>query len=190
MLKRHNLLIIKNNNIPGIVKRQDEKREGYIQLGYSYAQKKNGVRARSVKLEKISCVEKIITPSEVLEIYVENIKPIKILDEIIKISKKNDVKIGLFGSLALEIVTGQKYFVEGSDIDLIVYDKSKDKLKKFYSEIINLEKDYLINIDIELEIDDCYSCKLKEFLSEQKTVLVKGISDVKLINKATIWKKV
>lgn len=180
MIKRHNLLFTKEGEIPGIVKRQEIKRDSEIEIGYSYPEKIVGVRKREVSILKKSEIIEVITPYDVInKFYKKGSYPF--LDEIIDFSKKNGINLGIFGSLALEIVTEKRYFDEGSDLDILIEESSKDILVLFYNYIKTLEKKSALLIDVEVEMKNGYGIKLKECFNNTKTVLGKGLYDVTFI---------
>lgn len=186
MLKRHNLLIIKDNPIPGIVKRQESLETGTIEVGFSYPIKIQGQRVREISRVKLENIEKKITPYEVLDIYRKGVFKVKAFDELIIIAEKYGLEMGIFGSLALQVFTGLDYFGQSSDIDIIIKKNSDENIRSFYECFQKIEHTYKINIDIEMEIDNGYSLKLKEYFKGQKTILLKGICDVKLVELNTL----
>lgn len=181
MIRRHDLLIIKNKIIPGIVKRQEKIELGYIEIGISYPIKIDNQRIREVSRVTLEDIERIVTPYDILEIYKNKKIKIDILDQLISISEKNKIKIGVFGSLALMLYTNLPYFGENSDIDIVIKNNSKEILEKFYKEVVLLENKYSKKFDIEVEIENGYAFKLKESLKCQKTILLKGLYDAKLV---------
>ncbi|MGL4453530.1 malonate decarboxylase holo-[acyl-carrier-protein] synthase [Cetobacterium sp.] len=181
MIRRHDLLIIKNKIIPGIVKRQEKIEPGYIEIGISYPIKIDNQRVREVSRVTLEEIEKIVTPYDILGLYHKKKIEVKVLDELIVLSEEIQIKMGVFGSLALMIYTGLSYFVEDSDIDIIIKKTSNAILDKFYKKILELEDRYNRKIDVEVEIEDGYALKLKEYFKGQKTILLKGFSDAKLV---------
>ncbi len=198
ILKRHDLVFFKNPNmlkkiieedllellgediqkIPGIVKRQKENSS--IELGVSLPLREDGVRIRRIIKIDEEDIGEIYSPYKVAEKYSLSNKKYDILDSLIELGEKYNFELGIFGSLALKIVTDLSYFEKISDIDLVIKIDERKKLYSFFSDIVDLEKKSQIKLDIEIELKDNFYIKLKEYCDKNTTILLKGLYDMKL----------
>ncbi len=211
MYKRHNLLyfciegreealltledvneeiinLISNESVPAIVSRQDSRKDGYIQCGFTSPKTYDGSRLR-IGVEVLSSrVEKYYTPFDLVE-NANKIPKEELVNELIELGENTGFKVGFFGSFAMEIITGIKYTNEKSDIDIYIKRKRENfDFDKFYNSILELEEKHNIKIDGEVEIKEVFGVKIKEIYNTQKTVLAKGINSVEIFTKEEIWR--
>ncbi len=212
MIKRHNLIylsesartqalnnldnpnndvkeLVLNNEIPAIVSRQFECEDGFVQCGITSAELYDGNRLRiglTVQKEKIL---RCVTPFEVLENSVCEVKK-QVLEDLIKLGNENGLLVGFYGSLAMELITGKAYTNDNSDIDIYVKKSDKCSLESFYKGLIELEEKHKIKIDGEFEIYDVFGVKIKELFNSQKTVLAKGIDSVEIFEKSDVFDEI
>lgn len=109
-----------------------------------------------------------------------------LLSPIFAAADKCHIKPGLFGSTALEWVTGYPYRNQNSDLDLYLLPLPGCDLQGFGHSLSLLEAQSGVRLDAEIELTGGYGVKLKELLSPSKTVLGKGLYDVVLFEKSTI----
>jgi phosphoribosyl-dephospho-CoA transferase len=204
MYRRHDLLEIKNVekiieevaspkerealseeifNIPAIVRRQDGTIQKKLQVGFSFPFKVDGIRFRIACSVDKAEITGSISPYQVTQIYNNSSFNLNILDNIIKSAMESEVEVGIFGSAALEIVTGYSYLDSNSDLDILVKSNSVENLKYFYSKVKKIEKNTGKLIDIEMEIQNGFSIKLKEFLSDTVTIIAKGLYSIELMTR-------
>ena len=177
--------IIAGDRIPGIIKRQEESETDQIQIGFStwhYRPDGGRIRLNSAALKEQ--IAALVSPFEVL-LMVSDIEPYVSIRGIAGSCK---VEAGLYGSSALQAVTGKKYRNEKSDIDIYLGcpEAGGGDLINFQKAVSALERDHQISFDIEVEYRNRYGIKLKELLSAQKTVLAKGLYDVQLFERQTV----
>jgi phosphoribosyl-dephospho-CoA transferase len=172
--------------IPAIVRRQEEANGPLRALcvGFSFPEIIDGTRLRFASKVPLDCVIKHETPFDVLE-YDEFNLPDKEAIKVLKdIGNKYHTRVGLFGSAALQLVTGLPYRQKKSDLDVyLLHDGSEGDLAHFFRQLSLIEERYYIKIDAELECRGEYGVKLKELFGPGKTVLGKGLYDVILLEK-------
>ncbi len=171
--------LIVDSKTPGIVKRQNSVREGFIEIGFSSWKYIDGRRLRAESFVPLSAVEKVITPFELMN-YREDGN--FILNELVKIADDLNISLGVFGSAAMQIYSKKNYMNENSDYDIYISCKKRRDIELFYENIKNNERLKNVKLDIELEIANNYSVKLIEIFSGQKTALAKGIWDARLFD--------
>ena len=92
------------------------------------------------------------------------------------------VRVGIFGSAALAIVTGLSYVHTNSDLDLVIYPEPGADLPLFAHGLDQLQKRAERAVDAELYLGDGYYGKLNEILAKPKSILIKGDRVPKLIS--------
>ncbi|MGL6199420.1 MAG: phosphoribosyl-dephospho-CoA transferase MdcG domain-containing protein [Lachnospiraceae bacterium] len=171
--------IIAGDEIPGIIKRQENMDAQNVALGFStchYTPEGSRIRLNSEVPRKYFAY--LMNPFEVFQEAGQR----GVYSEVEELQKKGNIKIGLFGSSALEVVTGQPYRNQNSDLDIYVkvQKDAESSLRELALGVGEIEKRNQICFDVEVEYWDKYGIKLKELLSMQKTVMAKGLYDVQL----------
>jgi len=184
--------------IPGIVKRQQNVKETQkIEVGFSTHLYHDGSRIRINGNVLESDIDKVVTPFDISDEIMKNsrtepfYKKEKQLKEIIQVGNKMGFSIGVFGSLALQWITGLTYCNENSDLDLYIQKKDQEaEVEKFSIFLSEIEKQEKMHIDAELEYQnkfgECYGIKLKEYVSKQHTVIAKGLYTIEVFMKEYI----
>jgi malonate decarboxylase holo-[acyl-carrier-protein] synthase len=180
------LTIIRNENIPAIVKRQEFFKEGYLFVGFSSYLIEDGVRLRGNSEIPLSGIKEMITPFDVIKNHLpgSTIAQKEVISKIQTAGERTGFCVGIYGSTALEMVTSKPYCRQESDLDIYIRrEKDFADLQFFYQEIEGLEQETGYRIDVEVECRVHYGVKLKELISDQKTVLAKGLYEVDILNK-------
>lgn len=172
-------LLVQDVEVPGIICRQPERKEGFWLAGFSHWEYQSGSRMRMQAYVPEEMVWKSCSPFELCdggegkrlcEKYPE-------LKQAFEAARHYGVDLGIYGSTALEWVTKQPYRNQNSDFDLYV--RAGD-LQGFGRELQRLEENKGVHFDVELEIQG-FGVKLKEYLENRKTFLAKGLYEVKLL---------
>ncbi len=160
-----------------------------IWVGLSSPYRQDGERLRVSALIPLSAIERRLTPYEIVKdfpqkktLHVE--AKAAVLEQALALAKERDVSCGVYGSTALELMTGLPYCHEDSDLDLVVRSKAGSQLKAFYEGLEALEKASSTKVDAELQLVGGLGVKLKEYFGASHSVLVKGFYDVELLDKA------
>ncbi len=178
--------LVMNENIPAIVTRQFMCDEGYMQCGVTSPQTYDDNRLRIGISVPIASISKFYTPFEVLKNAVCDTKK-DVLEELLFLGNETGFDFGVYGSVAMELVTGLKYLNENSDIDIYIRKNRDDSsFENFYKGLIKLEEKYKEKIDGEIEVHQNFGVKIKEFFNSQKTVLAKGIEEVEIFEKDSL----
>jgi len=170
--------------IPGIVRRQEHGRKGWLDVGFSSPRRFNGVRYRVSASIPTDDIEEVMTPFQVMRIALDKAKDTdaRIIAELYASGGRNGVCVGLLGSRALQTVTGLRYAFASSDYDLIVEGRM-DALKAYAEDVKETERRYGIVTDIEARICQKKSAcdiKLEEWMSSSNWMMGKTISEVLL----------
>lgn len=174
-----------NEDVPVIVARQENFEDGYINVGISTNLKVENVRVKGQAKVSINNIKKVVTPFNICENY-DFGKYKKIVGELINLGKENGLSLGLYGSIALEIVTSMPYTDYKSDIDILIKKENvNSNLNHFYESLLQIGAYNKIKVDGEVLFDG-FGIKIKELMSNQKTVLGKSIDTVEIFNKNDI----
>ena len=175
-------LLVQDEKVPGIICRQPGQSEGFWLAGFSHWEYRNGNRLRMQAYVPEEMVWKSCSPFELCAEgerdrlcgkYPE-------LEPVFEAAGDFGVELGLYGSTALEWVTKCPYRNQGSDFDLYIRAGKAGNLEGFGRELQRLEKRQGIRFDVEVEIQG-FGVKLREFLERRKTILGKGLYEVKLL---------
>jgi len=179
--------IIAGEGIPGIIKRQEAKRQEFIQVGYSTWYYCDGSRIRLNSEVAGEYINGVLTPFEVLE----RARDKQLYKQLAVLAADCGLRAGIYGSSALQEITGRPYRNTDSDIDVFVKSITAGAdLKRFAERLLKLEKIQQTAFDVEVEYRDIYGIKLKELQSGQKTVLAKGLFDVQLLEREAVLREI
>ena len=173
--------------IPPIVKMQEQMRDGLIEVGFSSPFFQNGTRTRAKSLIPLCGINDVITPFNAIS-RAPNLKHTHIrnaLDALMHYAKQNAIDMGVYGSCALELITSLPYITPRSDIDLCVKGSIGDYLA-FYPAACDIAQQYGVRFDIEALCANGDGVKLAELLSDQKTILCKGLYEIRLCEKTSL----
>lgn len=182
---------------PGIVMRQgfSEAQHSYLRLGFSWYERRDGVRMRFATMTDRAEVLRVEKPWELMQ-YVERLHDERLRRMLYSIRDAGDrygIRWGIFGSCALELATGLPYTDEHSDLDLIAVREEKDdrgcsvsvgmncpdaNLYSFYKECCDITGD--TRPDMEILIPGTGSVKAAEWFLQSETVLVKSLDGARL----------
>ncbi|PTV95779.1 phosphoribosyl-dephospho-CoA transferase [Rhodobacter aestuarii] len=177
--------IFLKDRIPGIACRPTGPvPKGGGQLGFSFPIRLEEQRVRAAVAVSVDQVTAGVTPWEVMglaEMLGDTAHPV--IPALSAICDETGCKIGLIGSLAMQVVTGLRYLRPGSDVDIVVRGKALDSLMDFHAELGALSARTGLKIDAEVELSGSIGVKLSELVSSADQVLGKTISGVELISR-------
>jgi phosphoribosyl-dephospho-CoA transferase len=173
--------------IPAIVRRQETAENGYICVGFSFPVMIDGMRLRISSIVPLDCIIGHFTPFDAAQLNREGLPDKEAVRALMDAGNEYHTRVGLFGSAALQLVTGLPYRQENSDLDIyLLHQGSARDLTRFYQRLTVIEEQFGINIDAEIECHGEYGVKLKELFGSGKTVLAKGLYDVTLLEKTCL----
>ncbi|WP_339061380.1 phosphoribosyl-dephospho-CoA transferase MdcG domain-containing protein [Tepidibacillus marianensis] len=174
--------------IPAIVRRKEKiERSGMIAVGFSSPFRMDGNRYRIPTFVYEKDIEKIVTPYEVIQKDYQTRTPcLMALKEILLFTApKKEIKVGVFGSAALEIITNLPYTDSRSDLDLTMKVTDLNLVKEFFLVIKKTETKFGCRVDLEVDVMGI-GFKAVELLKETKQLLGKGIESVQLYNRENV----
>lgn len=172
--------------LPAVVSRQEPGLAGFA-VGFAspYRQEGNRLRGRAVVSPQAVCL--IRDPYQVIAesrcTTVPDLPVFGVLDEAWALAAAAGLPCGVFGSAALALATGLPYCHEGSDLDLVVKMGPLDAVEGFHRAVCDLVVKSGVAIDVELELPDGAGIKLAELFDGGNTVLAKGFTGVRLMDK-------
>lgn len=174
--------------IPAIVCRQERPIQCFVQVGFSAWWQEGGTRFRAGAVVPVACITEIITPFQAVERAAAGSSGTKeaALAALRQEGTAYGLDVGIYGSYALEVLTGYPYTTPESDLDIYVRpSEGRPELEGFFSAAQKIEQAYGVAFDMEAEWG-AYGVKLKELLSEQKTVLGKGLYGAELLKRTDL----
>lgn len=176
--------------LPAICKAQSGlAKPGWVEIGFSFPIRTDSGRKRMASQVPQSEITQICTPWQAIQFAVDQKGVVRdFLLAIQSASEGADIQLGLFGSAALEAVTGLPYLHGKSDIDLVLRPAPEDSLRAFMRRLSDVEQRLDIHADIEVMFASGKYVKLKELLGGQSTALVKGSHNPQLMSCQEIWK--
>ncbi|WP_373762729.1 malonate decarboxylase holo-[acyl-carrier-protein] synthase [Jeotgalibaca porci] len=173
-------------DIPGIIRRVEEKVKE-VPIGFVHYQRIEGNRFRMAAHISEAEIREIRRPYQVIsKAFLPRNECIAAALNVYNIARREEIEVGVFGSAALEIITGLPYTDDHSDLDILVKPNGKARLEHFYQKARRSFPD--INMDFEVELPNGYGVKLAEIFMNTETVLGKSIKDVDLLDKKQVLK--
>ena len=161
-------------NIPVITRRRAAPEE-LIPVGVSLPIRRDGGRWRMASQVPLDRVTKAISAVQAAEICAEGSLPFsRPVAELLRQAPRYGAVAGLFGSAALEAVTGLPYCHTGSDLDVLLLPREDADLPALSELLRRLEEKWSLHIDAEVALGSGRYGKLAELLSGSGTILVKG----------------
>ena len=158
-----------------------------IPVGFQSPCRYNGIRFRVAADVAMTGVNRCSTPWDTVNMPLPDGKVFRILDSLH--NKNNRVDIGVWGSAALEILTGMKYTDENSDLDIICRCRDLLPLMELYDTINQMEITENVRIDAEIVLPgkETESVLMKELFSgNTEDMLVRTGDRVLLIKRSDI----
>lgn len=174
--------------LPGIVRRPVEgESQNEIALGFSFPERVNGQRQRlasTVMPDEVICR---LTPFEIAQrAFAPRTPALMALADLRERFTLLACVAGVWGSTALEIVSGFHYTDCQSDLDIVIDIYPVEQLHDVYQCLLQLEQTHHTRIDVEVRWPTGYGINLKEFMTTQGQILGKSLNDVRLFDKQAL----
>lgn len=174
--------------LPGIVRRPVEgESQNEIALGFSFPERVNGQRQRlasTVMPDEVICR---LTPFEIAQrAFAPRTRALMALADLRERFTLLACVAGVWGSTALEIVSGFHYTDCQSDLDIVIDIYPVEQLHDVYQCLLQLEQTHHTRIDVEVRWPTGYGINLKEFMTTQGQILGKSLNDVRLFDKQAL----
>lgn len=180
--------------VPGIVRREEfAPRPGFLPVGF--AAWRSGESGR-LRVASFALPEEIVAKTNPEEVAAKipdapgRTPALNALRYLRNSRRFPALRLGVWGSVAMEIETGHPYTHEWSDLDIRLLPTGpadRETLARCLDAVLDAERAFGIRIDAELRLPGEYGISLKEFLNEGATVLGKGRADVVLLRKPDVF---
>ena len=174
--------------IPGIVRRPDGTvPAACVPVGFCSPWAGTDGRLRVAALVNREEILHVTSPYALLGLPIpERTASLRALTAVHRIAGSLGLRLGAWGSAALELYTGLPFTHQESDLDLLVAPAPRDVLACFMDEIRGLEEHFALRVDVELDLPAGYGVQLKELLGKGRMVIGKSSSDVALLARAQV----
>lgn len=175
--------------IPGIVRRADVALPaGAVAVGFSSPCAGPDGRLRLAATIDVANIVDVMSPYALMAMPISGrTRSLRTLQAAGELSGRLGLRLGVWGSAALEVCTGLPYTHQASDLDLLVAPAPLEVLTCFLKEMYKLEQQCALRIDIELDLSDGYGVQLKELMGSGRIILGKSLVDVALLSREHIW---
>lgn len=184
--------------VPGIVRREEfSPREGYIPVGFVSWRSSESGRLRVPSFALPEEIASAVSPEQVAAMARDKhgdvpgrTPALAAFSALLHAWRDAFGDLGVWGSAAMEIVTGYPYTHQWSDLDIRIapgVGMKRESLTACLAVIITHEQRYGIRIDAEVRLPDAYGISLKELLNGGATVLAKGQKHVALLQKTDVF---
>lgn len=177
------LFSLMGNCIPAIVCRQESRSEEWIEVGLSSFRRSDNSRLRVRTRVPLNQIEEVVTPFSVMEKAAQAAAEGSVPSKLLRLAEQNRLSIGLYGSYAMQTVTGLPYVSDSSDLDILLQGEYPD-INSFSKALDGITGG--IRVDAEVRLSNGYDVKLTEFLSRSQTVLGKGMHDAVLLSRQAV----
>lgn len=171
-------------DIPAVVARQQRPRnDGSIEVGFPLPETQDGNRLRVASRIPKQGIQRVVTPFHAAshDISAVGQTASAVVAALLSNGQLLGLQVGIYGSLAMQLVTNMPYFSPTSDYDIFIRPVRPDAgIRDFYHRLGRLEQRFQIKIDVEIACLEDSGAKLAEVFSGQKTVLCKGLYGVQL----------
>lgn len=178
--------------VPGIVcAPKGPLPEGHVQLGVSFPFRQDDVRVRSAVSMPVDVVGRAHSPWDVATRIVPGaFAGTDELSALVRLGREHGVSVGLFGSAALQVLTGLPYLESRSDIDMVVTTRDVAGLRSFRAALADFGRRYGRTSDVEVALPSGLGVKLAELVSDVAMVIGRGIDGVRLVDRRRILEEI
>jgi len=175
--------------IPAIVKTQERRCRGLVEVGFSSPRFLGGTRLRLKSEVPLASITEILSPFDLAHKteahHVGALGPT--VGRLAALARNYGLRAGLYGSAALRFVTGLPFLHRNSDIDLLLRYRTPDAdTLSFYRQALEICAERGFGPDFEILCADGSGIKLAELLGPGKTVLCRGLYRTELREKEVL----
>ncbi|ABD86626.1 malonate decarboxylase holo-[acyl-carrier-protein] synthase [Rhodopseudomonas palustris] len=159
----------------------------YVQLGVSFPFRAEDSRVRALFALPPERIGKTHSPYDVMrQLRDDAFEAADALKALRALCSAHGVEVGLFGSAALQVLTGLPYLEPISDVDAVVRPTSYARLGRVHAGLADLRLQYQRKFDVEVTLPSGLGIKLSELMSSTSTVLGRGIDGVRLLDRSAV----
>lgn len=166
--------------LPGIVRRGKHGADR-IPLGFCFPLRWQGQRLRLATETALSAIKRYSMPEQTASLPIAGgAHAVNAFNALRKAWRWPDIQLGVWGSVALEIVTPWRWTDAHSDLDLRLLPIAPAGLSECWASLCHIEEQFEIRIDGEIRLSDGFAINIQEWFSGSATLLAKGERDVEL----------
>jgi phosphoribosyl-dephospho-CoA transferase len=159
----------------------------YVQLGVSFPFRHDGVRVRASFALPPKRIGKAHSPYDVAgRLRPAQFEAASALLALRTLCDDYGIVVGLFGSAALQVLTGLDYLEPSSDVDAVVRPRNCATLRCLHAGLKDLREVHRRKFDVEVTLPNGFGIKLDELMSSSATILGRGIDGVHLLDRAAV----
>lgn len=182
-LRREARETLLSGNLPGIVRRGRHSIDD-IPLGFCFPLRWHGLRLRLAACAPARAIVRCSTPEQTARLPVaDSTCATRAFNALRQAWRWPDLHLGVWGSVALEIMTPWQWTDSESDLDIHFVPASLDDLAPCQMMLNRIEQKFQLRIDGEIYLSDGYAINIKEWFSGSSTLLAKGENDVQIITR-------
>ncbi|HED1419665.1 TPA: malonate decarboxylase holo-[acyl-carrier-protein] synthase [Kluyvera georgiana] len=182
-LRREAREMLLSGTLPGIVRRGEHNIED-VPLGFCFPIRWHGLRLRLASGAPVDAIVSYSTPEQTASLPVADTTcATRAFNTLRQAWRWPDLHLGVWGSVALEIMTPWQWTDSESDLDIHFAPTSLDDLTECQTTLNRIEQKFQLRIDGEIYLSDGYAINIKEWFSGSSTLLAKGENDVQIITR-------
>ncbi|HCL5293214.1 TPA: malonate decarboxylase holo-[acyl-carrier-protein] synthase [Salmonella enterica] len=169
--------------LPGIVRRGPRNGDD-IPLGFCFPMRWHRLRLRMAASAPLKAIASDSTPEQTARLPVtDSTCATRAFNTLRQAWRWPELHFGVWGSVALEIMTPWQWTDSDSDLDIQFTPTSFDQLAQCQATLSRIEQKFQLRIDGEISLPNGYAINIKEWFSGSPTLLAKGENDVQLISR-------
>ena len=187
-IRHQALATLLSGALPGIVRRGAHTTEE-VPLGFSFPLRWLGQRLRLAVNVPVRAIVRYSTPEQTARLPLSNrTTATRAFNRLRESGCWQELRMGVWGSVALEMVTPWQWTDNHSDLDIQIMPESLSSIAQCLETLRHIEHHYQLRIDGEILLSNGYAINIKEWFSGSLTLLAKGENDVQLITRQDVIK--
>ncbi|EAO2684234.1 malonate decarboxylase holo-[acyl-carrier-protein] synthase [Salmonella enterica] len=172
-----------SGDLPGIVRRGPCNGDD-IPLGFCFPMRWHRLRLRMAASAPLKAIARYSTPEQTARLPVtDSTCATRAFNTLRQAWRWPELHFGVWGSVALEIMTPWEWTDSDSDLDIQFAPTSFGQLAQCQATLNRIEQKFQLRIDGEISLPNGYAINIKEWFSGSPTLLAKGENDVQLITR-------
>jgi phosphoribosyl-dephospho-CoA transferase len=185
-LRREARVYLLSGALPGIVRRGPHS-DGEVPLGFCFPMRWHGLRLRLAATAPVAAIVRRSTPEQTARLPIaDSTCATRAFNALRQAWRWPEIHLGVWGSVALEMMTPWQWTDSNSDLDIQFAPISPNDLMLCQATLTQVEQNFKLRIDGEIYLSDRYAINIKEWFSGSSTLLAKGENDVQLITRQYI----
>lgn len=169
--------------LPGIVRRGPHS-DDEVPLGFCFPMRWHGLRLRLAATAPVTAIVRYSTPEQTARLPVtDSTCATRAFNALRQAWRWPELHLGVWGSVALEIMTPWQWTDSESDLDIRFTPNAFSQLAQCQATLSRIEQQFQLRIDGEIYLSDGYAINIKEWFSRSPSLLAKGENDVQIMTR-------